>query len=133
MAGRPEVLRVEDLRVTYGTDAGPVRAVDGVTFTIYKGERFGLVGESGSGKSTMANAILRLLKAPGRIDGGRMYLGDTDILGLSEEHMREIRWTRISLVMQGAMSSLNPTMRVREQIADGIEAHADSRHAARGM
>jgi len=117
------VLQVKDLRVQYATVAGNVRAVDGVSFNIYRGERFGLVGESGSGKSTTANAILRLIKAPGIIESGQVLLGDTDILSLNDEQMRKIRWTRISLIMQGAMNSLNPVMRIRNQIIDAIDAH----------
>lgn len=127
------VLQVKDLHVVYGTDAGPVHAVDGISFTIYRGERFGLVGESGSGKSTTANAILRLIKAPGRIDNGSVLLGETDLLKVDEEEMRRIRWTRVSLVMQGSMNSLNPTMRIREQIADAVDAHTDTRESAASM
>ncbi len=127
------VLQVKDLHVVYGTDAGPVHAVDGISFTIYRGERFGLVGESGSGKSTTANAILRLIKAPGRIDNGSVLLGKTDLLKVDEEEMRRIRWTRVSLVMQGSMNSLNPTMRIREQIADAVDAHTDTRESAASM
>jgi peptide/nickel transport system ATP-binding protein len=123
---RPAVLQVDDLRVTYDTARGPLQAVDGVSFTLYRGERFGLVGESGCGKSTTANAILRLIKPPGRIDGGRILLGDLDLLTLPPEALPRVRWTRISLVMQGAMNSLNPVMRVRDQIVDVIEAHTPS-------
>jgi len=124
-AANGRVLEVEDLRVYYQTAAGPVRAVDGVTFWINKGERFGLVGESGCGKTTTANAILRLIRPPGYVQGGRALLSGTDLLGLSDEQMRKTRWSKVSLIMQGAMNSLNPIMRVKDQIADAIVQHED--------
>lgn len=120
------LLEVEELRVYYGTNRGPVRAVDGVTFTVHHKERFGLVGESGCGKSTTAMAILRLIKPPGRIDSGRVALDGEDLLPLSKEEMRQVRWRRIALVPQGAMNSLNPIMRIREQIGDAISTHDES-------
>jgi peptide/nickel transport system ATP-binding protein len=88
-----------------------------------EGERFGLVGESGSGKSTIALALLRLIRPPGRIEGGEIRLEGTDLLRLSLEEMRQVRLARIALVAQGAMNSLNPVARVREQIRDGLKDH----------
>jgi peptide/nickel transport system ATP-binding protein len=120
-----DVLAVEDLRVYYSTPSGAVRAVDGVTFTLRRGERFGLVGESGSGKSTTAWAIIRLIKPPGKIEGGMVRLGDRLLSDLPEEEMRQIRLAEIALVPQGAMNSLNPVARIREQILDGVSSHAD--------
>jgi peptide/nickel transport system ATP-binding protein len=119
------LLQVEDLRVSFRTPRGPLLAVGGVSFTIGRGERFGLVGESGSGKSTTANAILRLIRPPGSIDGGRVLFDGVDLLRLDHEELRQLRWNRIALVMQGAMNSLNPVMRVRDQIADAIAAHSN--------
>jgi peptide/nickel transport system ATP-binding protein len=124
------VLRVEELRVRYRVPAGVVRAVNGVSFAIKEGERFGIVGESGCGKSTTASAILRLIRPPGYVESGRVLLDGTDLLELGEEQMRRVRWRRIALVMQGAMNSLNPTMRVRDQIADAIAAHERARPPA---
>ena len=121
-SSRP-ALRVADLRVHYHTERGSVRAVDGIDFELHSGERLGLVGESGSGKSTMAMALMRLTRPPGRIEGGRIDLGELDLLALSEEEMRVARFARISLIPQGVMNSLNPVMRVGAQIADTIEAH----------
>jgi peptide/nickel transport system ATP-binding protein len=117
------VLAIEALRVSYPTSRDVVRAVDGLSLEVASGEVLGLVGESGSGKSTVARAILRLLRPPGRIDGGRVMLGGLDLLTLDEPTLRAIRWRQIALVPQGSMSSLNPVMRVGDQIADGITAH----------
>jgi len=124
---RAAVLDVEDLRVYYWTGRGPVRAVDGVSFTVKHRERFGLVGESGCGKSTMAVAILRLIKPPGSIEGGQIKLNGQDLLPLDNEAMRELRWRDISLIPQGAMNSLNPVMRIKEQIGDAIATHEGSK------
>ena len=117
------VLQVEDLRVYFHTSRGPARAVDGVSFFLKPGERLGLVGESGSGKSTTALAIMQLIKPPGRIEGGRVLLGDQDLLALPEEEVRRFRFDQVSLIPQGAMNSLNPVMRIKEQIADIVRAH----------
>ena len=118
-----EVLRVEDLRVYYHTEAGPVKAVNGVSFALKPGERFGLVGESGSGKSTVALALLRLIRPPGRIEGGAIYLDGVNLVTLDEEEMRRLRLARISLVAQGAMNSLNPVKRIGEQIELALRDH----------
>ena len=120
------ILQVKNLRVYYHTNRGPSHAVEDVTFTIYKGERFGIVGESGCGKSTMAMALLRLVSIPGVIEGGRVLLEETDLLKLDEESMRDVRWRRISLVPQGAMNSLNPVIKIGSQIADAITTHEGS-------
>ena len=117
-----DVLQVEDLRVQYGTPRGPVKAVDGVTFTLRPGERFGLVGESGSGKTTTAFALMRLIEPPGEITGGRALLGGVDLLKLSDERCPgAVRPNRPH--PQGAMNSLNPVMRIGHQLADTIKAH----------
>src|SRR5689334_16923315 len=89
------VLRVEDLRVYYNTPVGAVKAVDGVSFALRKGERFGLVGESGSGKSTTALAIMRLIKPPGHIVGGRVRLGEQDLSKLTDDEFRRVRLAEI--------------------------------------
>lgn len=120
------LLNVQGLRVYYWTDRGPARAVENITFTVNRKERFGLVGESGCGKSTTAMSILRLIKPPGSIESGHIMLEDTDLLALSREEMREVRWSRIALIPQGAMNSLNPVMRIKDQITDAIMAHEHS-------
>lgn len=121
------VLQVKDLRVYYETREGPLNAVDGVSFSLEEGERFGLVGESGSGKTTVAAALMRLIKAPGRIKSGEVLLGGKDLLGLSDEEMRQTRSSGISMIPQGAMNSLNPVMRIRDQLIDTLRDHGVSR------
>jgi oligopeptide/dipeptide ABC transporter ATP-binding protein len=125
-----EVLRVEGLKVYYFTEAGPVKAVEGVSLVLHEGERLGLVGESGSGKSTIALALMRLIKPPGRIVDGSVVLQGDDLLRLSEEEMRKVRLKRLSLVAQGAMNSLNPVKRVRDQVAYGLRDHGVERNGA---
>jgi oligopeptide/dipeptide ABC transporter ATP-binding protein len=123
LATEGAILQVRDLRVFYGTPRGAVRAVDGVSFALEENERFGLVGESGSGKSTVALALMRLIRPPGHIDGGQVLLDGVDILQLPDEQVRQLRLASIALVAQGAMNSLNPVLRVREQILDAIRDH----------
>jgi peptide/nickel transport system ATP-binding protein len=118
------VLTVNDLRVYYDTDSGTVKAVDGVSFDLQPGERLGLVGESGSGKSTLALALMRLHKPPARIAGGEIFLdGSGDVVTLEDAQLRAMRLDRMALIPQGAMNSLNPVMRIRDQVADGIRTH----------
>ncbi len=118
------VLQVRNLKVYYHTERGPVKAVEDVSFDLEQGMRLGLVGESGCGKSTLAMGILRLIKSPGRIEGGQVLLDGQDLVKLSDEQMRHLRLVKISLIPQGAMNSLNPVMRIRDQIIDGILDHA---------
>jgi peptide/nickel transport system ATP-binding protein len=120
------LLTVTDLHVHYPKPGGLVRAVDGVSFTVQAEERFGLIGESGSGKSTIALALLRLIKPPGQIVAGEAWLDGVDLLAVSEQHMRRLRLAEIALVTQGAMNSLNPVVRVKDQMVDGLRAHAVS-------
>src|SRR3569623_2313967 len=118
-------LVVDDLSVHYDTPAGPARAVDHVSFSLHPAERLGLIGEPGSGKTTMATALMRLTRAPGRIAGGSVMLDGRDILKMSARELRETRLRDIALIPQGAMSSLNPVMRLRDQVAAAILAHTD--------
>jgi peptide/nickel transport system ATP-binding protein len=121
---RDVVLDVRDLHVSYFTSRGAVRAVNGVSFSLARGETLGLVGESGSGKSTIALALLRLIKPPGRIVRGQVLLDGRDLLALDGEAMRLARLGEIAMVAQGAMNSLNPVMRIRDQIVDGWKDHS---------
>jgi oligopeptide/dipeptide ABC transporter ATP-binding protein len=118
-----DVLRVCDLLVYYDTPLGAVKAVNNISFSLRAGERFGLAGESGSGKSTMALSILRLLKPPGRIAAGEVWLDGINLLTLCAEEIRQARLAEIALIPQGSMNSLNPVMRVKEQIADALQDH----------
>jgi peptide/nickel transport system ATP-binding protein len=119
------VLRIERLCVAYGHARGAVRAVDDVSFELRAGERLGLAGESGSGKSTMALAILRMIKPPGRIEGGEVWLDDIALSGLTDEAIRRLRLAGIAMVPQGSMNSLNPVVRIRDQIADALADHGN--------
>jgi oligopeptide/dipeptide ABC transporter ATP-binding protein len=120
---KPAMLDVRDLVVHFETSRGPVQAVNGVSFTLREGERLGLVGESGSGKTTMALALMRLIRPPGRIVSGQMLLEGDDLVALTDEAMRQVRLARIAMVAQGAMNSLNPVLRVKEQLRDGLADH----------
>ena len=117
------ILRVEGLCVGFDHPQGPVRAVDNVSFSLAPGERFGLAGESGSGKSTLALSILRLIKPPGRIAAGEVWLAGTPLAELDEEGIRALRLAGIALVPQGSMNSLNPVLRIGRQITDAFADH----------
>jgi peptide/nickel transport system ATP-binding protein len=117
------ILEIKDLRVYYHVDAGAVKAVDGVSLSLDRGTKMGLVGESGSGKSTMALALMRMIKAPGQIEGGQMILDGVDLVGLSEEEMRQTRLSRLSMIPQGAMNSLHPLLKIKDQIIEGMKDH----------
>jgi oligopeptide/dipeptide ABC transporter ATP-binding protein len=119
------VLAVENLRVTFpGPNGTRVAAVDGVSFSLERGETLALVGESGCGKSLTSLSLLRLVPTPGRIEAeSRIRLGDSDVLALEGEALREIRGRRIGMIFQDPMTSLDPVFRVGDQIAEGILAH----------
>jgi peptide/nickel transport system ATP-binding protein len=117
------VLQIRNLQVSYYTDLGRATALDGVSLTLDAGEKLGLVGESGSGKSTMALAMMRMIKPPGRIESGQVIAGDTDLTALSDEDMLKARLSKIAYIPQGAMNSLNPVMRIGAQMVDAIKAH----------
>ena len=116
-------LEVDNLTVHYGTPTGDIIAVNDVSFHVQKGEALGLVGESGCGKSTAAYGILRLVQHPGRIIKGTIKIDDIQADLLNEEDFRKVRATKLSLIPQGAMNSLNPTMKVYGQIKDLIQTH----------
>ena len=118
------VLAVEDLRVDFRTEAGTIRAVDGVGWSVSPGETLALVGESGCGKSVTALAVMRLLARPaGRVSGGRILFAGQDLLAMPEADMRAIRGRDIAMVFQEPMSSLNPVMTVGAQITEPLRIH----------
>jgi oligopeptide/dipeptide ABC transporter ATP-binding protein len=118
-----DLLALQDLTVHFNSDDGEVQAVDGAALRIRPGEVVGLVGESGSGKSVTALAILRLLRPPARVVSGRIEFGGRDLLGLSEEAMRSVRGSQISMVFQSPRTSLNPVLPVGHQIERLLALH----------
>jgi oligopeptide transport system ATP-binding protein len=124
-ANDPEsILRVEDLRVSFSTYAGEVQAVRGASFELRRGETLAIVGESGSGKTVTAKSIMRLLpEANSAIGGGEILFEGRDLLQLSERQMQDIRGSRIAMVFQDPMTSLDPTMRVGRQITESLKKH----------
>jgi len=118
------LLVVEDLRTYFHTRGGIVRAVDGVSFSIGKGETLGIVGESGSGKSVACYSLLRLiLQPPGRFESGRALFDGTDLLHCPEDELRHIRGNRLSMIFQDPMTSLNPYMRIGDQVTEPLRIH----------
>src|SRR5260370_33816753 len=123
-AARDEpILQVRDLRTWFLTDAGPVRAVDGVSFDLRAGETLGIVGESGSGKSVLAKSVMRLLDDPARIVAGHIMFQGRDVAGLDEEELRKIRGREVAMVFQDPMTSLNPVLRIAKQLVEAMTAH----------
>jgi peptide/nickel transport system ATP-binding protein len=122
-AGVEPLLQVSDLRTWFFTDAGVVRAVDGVSFTLNRGESLGIVGESGSGKSVAAKSIMNLLEEPARIVAGSIRFRGKEITALSEDELREIRGAEIAMVFQDPMTSLNPVLRISRQLIETMTAH----------
>jgi oligopeptide transport system ATP-binding protein len=120
----PPLLRVENLRTYFHTRAGIVRAVDDVSFLIDPGETLGIVGESGSGKSVACLSLLRLIPSPpGRIESGHAQFDDVDLLNCDEDDLRRIRGDRIAMIFQDPMTSLNPYMRVGDQVIEPLIIH----------
>jgi peptide/nickel transport system ATP-binding protein len=126
-AGEP-LIEVRGLRVDYGTGPGVVHAVIDASLTLLSGTVMGLAGESGSGKSTLAYAMTRLLRAPGMIIGGEVWLygeggSRLDLMAADEGQLRELRWSRVAVVMQSAMNALNPVLTIGSQLTDVLRAH----------
>ena len=117
------LLEVKDLRTHFPTRAGLVKAVDGVSFYVDRGELLGLVGESGCGKSITALSVMRLIAPPGKIVSGHINFDDKDLLKLSDEEMRQMRGDDIAMIFQDPMTSLNPVFTVGEQIAEALRLH----------
>lgn len=124
MDGRETVLDVQDLQTHFHTKFGTVKAVDGVTFSLKRGETMGIVGESGSGKSVTVLSLMRLVPIPpGEIVGGKIILDGEDILELSESEMVKVRGSKIAMILQDPMTSLNPVFQVGSQVGEAIHIH----------
>lgn len=113
------LLSVKNLRVTFDTEAGRVEAVRGVSFSLGR-ERLGIVGESGSGKTMTGRSVLRLIRPPGRIEADEMLFDGRDLMKMSEREMRALRGPRMAMVMQDPKYSLNPVMKIGDQLTEGL-------------
>lgn len=114
---------IKNLTVEYKTRAGPVRAVDNVSFDIFRGEILGLVGESGCGKSTLGKALMRLHTGPAQITGGELWFDGRNLMTLSENEMASLRGAEIGMVFQDPMTSLNPVQRIVDHLTETIQTH----------
>ena len=119
------LLEVRDLKVSFRTEDGVVKAVDGVSFALDKGEVLGIVGESGSGKSVTMMTVMRLIIDPNAVFEGQVLYKGRDLMTLSQDAMREVRGSEIAMIFQDPMTSLNPVYRVGQQIAEQILVHED--------
>ena len=119
------LLEVKDLHTSFFTDAGEVRAVNGVSFTLERSKILGIVGESGSGKSVTAYSIMQILAAAGKIVSGSIKLDGQELVGAGEKVMKEVRGNRISIIFQDPMTSLNPTYTIGQQLMEAIHLHTD--------
>lgn len=119
------LLDVRDLSTHFVTPRGTARAVDGVSFSVDKGQTFGLVGESGCGKSVTSLSIMRLVAPPGRIVGGSIRFEGKDVLAFSDDEMRRVRGNDIAMIFQDPMTSLNPVFTIGDQIAESVRIHRD--------
>lgn len=120
------LLSVENLKTYYSTSSGFVKAVDGVSFNLEKGESLGLAGESGCGKSTLGFSLMRLIKG-GEVVGGDIKLNGMPLLEMSDREFNRIRWEKISLISQAAMGALNPVYRIGTQIVEAIKVHTKTK------
>ncbi len=119
------LLEVEDLQVKFALRFGELTAIDGISFTLDKGERLGLVGESGAGKSVTGFAIINLVSKPGYISGGRVLFNGQELIRLHDEAMRDIRGNRISMIFQDPMMTLNPVLSIGTQMVETLYAHGN--------
>ena len=117
------LLEVKDLRTSFFTDAGEVKAVNGISFTLDRGKVLGIVGESGSGKSVTAYSIMQILASTGKITGGSILYDGKELVGIGERGMKEIRGNKISIIFQDPMTSLNPTYTIGRQLMEAIRLH----------
>jgi oligopeptide/dipeptide ABC transporter ATP-binding protein len=130
-AGGPTILSVRDVRTYFKTDRGILRAMDGVTFDLLTGETLGIVGESGSGKSVTCRSLIGLLPRPPAYTSGEVLYENRNLVALSAHELQALRGAHISMIFQDPMTSLNPVMRVGEQIAESLESHTRQSRAER--
>jgi peptide/nickel transport system ATP-binding protein len=130
-AVRPErdneeaIMQVQNVTVDFKLPSRTLRAVDHVSLSVYRGEILGVVGESGSGKSTLATAMLNVVASPGVISTGKVLFKDQNVLDFTEEDLRDFRWREVAMVFQAAQNSLNPVLKIREQVLDTAAAHGN--------
>lgn len=117
------LLDVQDLRTSFHTEEGEVRAVDGVSFQVHKGETIAIVGESGSGKSVTAFSVMDLVDKPGKVEGGKVLFEGKDLTTFSKRQMRKLRGNELSMIFQEPLTSLNPVFTVGNQISEAILLH----------
>jgi len=122
-AKQTTIVAVEDLHTHFLTEAGPIKAVDGVSFSVKRGKVLGLVGESGSGKSVTGFSIIGLVEQPGKIVGGRVLFDGADLTRMSRQELRKIRGRRIAMIFQDPMMTLNPVLRIDTQMIEAVLAH----------
>ncbi|MDR3050690.1 MAG: ABC transporter ATP-binding protein [Oscillospiraceae bacterium] len=118
-----ELLRIDDLYVSFFTPAGEVRAVDGISYTLRRGEVLGIVGESGSGKSVSVNALMRMVEHPGRVKGGSITFDGKDIFSLTKQQMLGLRGKEMGMIFQDPMTSLNPVYTIGNQLMEPLRRH----------
>ncbi len=117
------MLKLENLKISYSTTEGTIKAVDGVSVELTRGDNLGLIGESGCGKSTIVKSLFGLLERNGRIDGGAIYFENLDLTQIDPRELKRLLWDRISLIPQASMNSLNPVYKISSQIMEAIELH----------
>jgi peptide/nickel transport system ATP-binding protein len=127
---KPALLQVRDLRTHFETRSGTIKAVDGVSFTLERGEILGLVGESGSGKSVTGFSLIGLLDPPGRIAGGSITFQGQDLVGLPQAEMRKLRGKRIAMIFQDPAATLNPVLTIGQQMMMAVQAHGGASQGA---
>ena len=124
------LLEVKNLHTSFNVPSGEVRSVNGVSFTLRRGEVLGIVGESGSGKSVTAYSVMQILEKPGRVIGGSIKFNGQELLGLPNKQLQKIRGNKISIIFQDAMSSLNPVWSIGNQLEEAVRIHEDEEHKA---
>ena len=120
------LLEVKDLHTSFNVPSGEVRSVNGVSFSLRKGEVLGIVGESGSGKSVTAYSIMQILEKPGRVIGGSIKFKGKELLGLPIDQLQRIRGEKIAIIFQDSMSSLNPVWSIGNQLREVVKIHSNA-------